>query len=215
VSTLLGVPAFDLPGAVRRIRRAADLSQREFAQHLGLSKSMVAAIETGDRGLDARSLARAAGLAGLRLALLDEHGEVGGMASEAVRDLGGRRFPAHLDTRYADEGWWHDAHHWTRPQAWYTFDLDRERRDGRRRRAGTPGDHQLPQPGDSPRDRARTRWERAEQRRREELQRRFHAGELRDVGPDLVCTCPPECAELDLGERPVHAVACPCGCDID
>ena len=54
------------------------------------------------------------------------------MADEAVRDLSGRRFPAHLDTRYADEDWWHDAHHWTRPQAWYTFDRDRAFRDGRR-----------------------------------------------------------------------------------
>jgi HTH-type transcriptional regulator/antitoxin HipB len=210
------VAAFDLPGVVRRIRREADLSQRELARHLGVSKSTIAAVEKGDRGLEARFLARAAELADMRLALLDAAGrEVVGMEDGAVRDMSGRRFPAHLDTRYADEGWWHDAHHWTRPQVWYTFDLDRVYRDGRRRRLGTPGDHQLPQPGDSPRDRARGRWARAEQRRRDELQRRFLAGELRTAGTDWVCTCPPECAALDVGERPVHGADCPCGCDVD
>lgn len=205
---------FELPGVLRRIRRAADLSQRELAEALQVSHSAVAHAENGRRDLPAGVLARAAVLAGLRLALIDDTGnEVVGMADDAVRDLSGRRFPAHLDTRYADEGWWHDAHRYSRSQVWYTFDLDRERRDGWRRERGTPDDHQLPQPGDSPRDRARARRLEAERRRREEHERRFLAGELR-AAEAWACTCPPECAELDIGERPVHAPECPCRCDI-
>src|SRR4051794_8343980 len=124
---------FDLSAALRRIRRAADLSQRELARALGISAAAVARAESGTRSLPLDVLARAAALAELRLVLLDAAGkEVAGMADEAVRDFGGRRFPAPLAPRHADDGWWHDAHHWTRPQAWYTFDLDRERRDGRR-----------------------------------------------------------------------------------
>ena len=72
------------------------------------------------------------------------------MAADAVRDMGNRRFPAHLDTRYGDEGWWHGPHRYDREQPWYTFDRDRRTRDRYRRRDGTPDDHQLPQPGDSP-----------------------------------------------------------------
>src|SRR4051794_11913875 len=96
---------FDLSAALRRIRRAADLSQRELARALGISAAAVARAESGSRSIPLGLLARAATLADLRLVLLDAEGhEVAGMADEAVRDLGGRRFPAHLDTRFADEG---------------------------------------------------------------------------------------------------------------
>ena len=98
----------DLSGLLRRVRRAADLSQRELAARIGVSKSAVAAVESGRAGLDVRALARAAELAGLRLALLDAEGqEVAGMDPGAVRDRGGRLFPAHLDTRHGDEEWWY------------------------------------------------------------------------------------------------------------
>ena len=204
----------DLPGLLRRIRREADLSQRELAAHLGLSKSTVAAVESGQRGLDLRVLERAARCAGLRLALVDRNGhEVPTMANGTVRDLGGRRFPAHLDTMYSEERWWRWAHRYDRPLPWYTFDRAREGRDAVRRRAGTPEDHQLPQPGDSPQDRRARRRAEAYRRAAEERQRRFLAGELGRL-PEWVCTCPPECAELDQGERPIHAEGCPCGCDV-
>ncbi|MFD2091606.1 helix-turn-helix domain-containing protein, partial [Blastococcus deserti] len=78
---------FDLPGTLRRIRRLADRSQRELAVELELSKSAIAAAESGRRDLPVSALARAAALAGLRLALLDADGaEVAGMAPDAVRD---------------------------------------------------------------------------------------------------------------------------------
>ncbi|MGY1600689.1 helix-turn-helix domain-containing protein [Geodermatophilus sp. SYSU D00815] len=209
------MPSFELTGALRRIRRTADLSQRELAARLGVSTSAVAAAESGSAGPDARVLADAAELAGLRLARLDGEGhEVAGMADGAVRDLAGRRFPAHLDTRYGDEDWWHGDERYSRDQPWYTFDRVRRTRDFRRGRLGTPDDHQLPQPGDAPEERAAARARAARRRREEELRRRWEAGELRGW-PEWTCTCPPECAELDIGERPVHAEGCPCGCDVD
>src|ERR1700712_803682 len=107
-------PGFDLSGLVRRIRRTTGLSQRELAVRIEISKSAVAAAETGAGGLDARALAAAAGLAGLRIALVDGNGdEVDGMNSDAVRDRSGRRFPAHLDTVLSEERssrWEHRPH---------------------------------------------------------------------------------------------------------
>ena len=207
--------AFDLCGVLRRIRRAADLSQRELAGALGISIAAVAHAEAGTRDLPATVLARAAELAGLRLALLDEAGEqVAGMADGAVRDRAGRRFPAHLDTRYGDEDWWHGDERYSRDQPWYTFDRVRYTRDHWRGRRGTPDDHQLPRPGDAPWERRAVRQRDARLRREEQLRRwrESHQGPER---PPWTCECPPECAELDQGERPIHAPQCPCGCDID
>lgn len=205
-------------GMLRRIRRAADLSQRELAAAIGISKSAVAAAESGRAGLDVRALARAAELAGLRLVLLDAAGrEVVGMDPDAVRDRGGRLFPAHLDTRHGDEEWWytHQHHGHDREQPWYTFDRTRWVRDRIRAREGTPEDHQLPRPGDSPRQRAEARREARWRAVAEERQRRFLAGEFTDVDPGLTCTCPATCDEVDDGSGPTkHAEDCACRCDL-
>jgi transcriptional regulator with XRE-family HTH domain len=210
------VAEFHLPGVLRRIRRAADLSQREFAAALGVSQSAVAQGESGRRDFPVGILVRAAGLAGLRLALVDGNGnEVSPMAHDAVRDMGYRRFPAHLDTRYSDEGWWHGPERYSRPQPWYTFDRDRDARDAARAATGTPVDHQIPQAGDSPEERRRKRQLAARRRWAAEIQRRREAGALLPAPLDLVCSCPPQCEQLDEGLRPVHAPACTCGCDID
>ena len=208
--------SFDLPGALRRIRRSADVSQREIAGLVGISKTAIAAAESGARGLDARVLALAAELAGLRLAVVDGEGRhVPEMADEAVRDMAGRRFPAHLDTRYSDEGWWHGPHRYDRQQPWYTFDRDRRTRDAYRTRDGTPEDHQLPQAGDSPRERAGARRRKYWHDRAADLERRFLAGEFAQLGSGFTCTCPPSCDALDdFSGKPVHAEECPCGCDV-
>ena len=205
-------------GMLRRIRRTADLSQRELAARIGISKSAVAAAESGRSGIDVRALARAAEVAGLRLALVDADGrEVAGMDGDAVRDRAGRFYPAHLDTRYGDEEWWytHQGHGHDREQPWYTFDRTRWIRDWHRARDGTPHDHQRPRPGDSPSARAQAR--RAAHRRAvgEERQRRLLAGEFGHVDDGLTCTCPPGCDEVDDGSGPPgHAADCPCGCDL-
>jgi HTH-type transcriptional regulator/antitoxin HipB len=212
-----GIGGVDLPGLVRRIRRLADLSQRELAERVDVSKSAIAAAESGRAGLDVRVLVRAAALARLRLALVDQEGvEVPGMSGETVRDMGNRHFPAHLDTRHGDEGWWHDedSHH-VRPRPWYTFDRRRDSRDTRRERVGLPADHQIPLPGDSPEDRAAARRRDRARARAEEHRRRFLAGEFRRADDGFDCSCPARCEELDdWSGRPVHADECPCLCDI-
>jgi transcriptional regulator with XRE-family HTH domain len=210
------VSTLDLVGMLRRIRRLADLSQRELARRIEVSKSTVAAAEGGSCGMDARVLARAAALAGLRLVLVDEQGrEVGGMSGEAVRDMGGRLFPAHLDTRHGDEAWWYDAHRYGRDHPWYTFDRARRTRDEWRRRTGTPDDHQLPAAGDAPAERVAARRRAAAERAAEERQRLFESGALRAVDQPFDCDCPPSCDELDdRSGKPVHAPECPCDCDV-
>lgn len=210
---------------LRRIRRTADLSQRELAVALGLSRSTIARAETGDRDLPATVLVRAARLAGLRLALLDAGGqEMAGMTDLAVRDQAGRRFPAHLDVRYGDQAWWYGDQRYDREQPWYTFDRARRVRDRWRGWTGTPEDHQEPQPGDSPAERVRARADRIRAARTEAQAERLRRGPLhRD---EWVCSCPSGCDELLLAELPpdapddpwhrppVHVDTCPCRCDI-
>ena len=205
----------DVAGLLRRIRRTADLSQRELAAAIGISKSAVAAAEAGAGRLDVRALGRAAACAGLRLALLDAAGaEVEGMADGTVRDMDGRRFPAHVDLRLSDEDWWHGPERYSRPQPWYTFDRDRRRRDARRLRHGAaPQDHLVPQPGDSPAERRAAREAAARRDRRAEWERRRDAGELPPL-PAWVCDCPRECDEGDDGTRPFHVDDCACRCDL-
>jgi HTH-type transcriptional regulator/antitoxin HipB len=206
---------FDLPGLLRRIRRSTDLSQRDLAARIGTSKSAIAAAETGASGLDARALAAAACLAGLRIALLDGTGtEVAGMDPDAVRDRSGRRFPAHLDTMLSEERGWRWEHRPRRSRPTYTFD---RRRPGEEPRSsdGRPADHLLPRPGDSPAERSAHRRITALRDRAHERERQFLAGELAAVGEDFTCTCPAACDELDdWSGRPVHAEDCPCTCDV-
>jgi HTH-type transcriptional regulator/antitoxin HipB len=177
---------------------------------------MVAQAESGRRDLPVFVLVTAATLAGLRLALLDAAGnEVHGMTGEAVRDGANRLFPAHLDTRYSEEDWWHGRHRREREQPWYTFDRRRELRDRYRQGDGTPDDHQLPQPGDSPAERAEARRRAYWRRRAEDRERRFLAGEFAHVAEPFVCACPAGCDDLDdRSGRPVHAEGCPCLCDL-
>jgi transcriptional regulator with XRE-family HTH domain len=210
---------------VRRIRRVADLSQRDLAGALGVAASTVARAESGARDLPAAVLARAAELAGLRLALLDATGvEAPGMDPGAVTDRAGRHFPAHLDTRHGDEDWWHGSERYSRERPWYTFDRDRHTRDHFRGGRGAPADHQSPQPGDGPEARARAREDAARAARAAESRRRTE--ELRRRGGQDVwaptCTCPADCDELLFPTTPLtpsqnavpHVEDCACRCDI-
>ncbi len=209
------MPPFDVSGALRRIRRLADLSQRQLAAACGLSQSAVAHAESGRRDLPVGAFVRAAEQAGLRVALLDAAGgEVVGMSPDAVRDTSGRRFPAHLDTHFADEHAERYEHRYDRSRPWFTVDLDRTARDGLRRRLGTPADHHPVRPGDSPGERRARRQEAARQRRRDEARQSRLAGAA-GVPDSFTCHCPPVCDELDDGNgRPVHVPDCPCDCDL-
>jgi transcriptional regulator with XRE-family HTH domain len=214
-----------LTALLRRVRRTADLSQRQLAQRLGLSPTTVAQVETGRRDLPATLLVRAAGLAGLRLALLDGAGdEVVGMAPDTVRDRGGRHFPAHLDTRHGDEDWWHGSERYSRERPWYTFDRDRHTRDHHRIGRGAPDDHQRPQPGDGPEARARARQDAAWAAYAAEFRRQTeeaHRRGTRDAWAPT-CTCPAGCDELLFPSSPQtaqqdavpHVDDCACRCDI-
>jgi transcriptional regulator with XRE-family HTH domain len=210
------VQTFDLSGTLRRIRRRADLSQRELADAIEVSQSAVAQAESGRRDLPVGTLTRAAALAGLRLALLDDEStEVPAMARDTVRDGGRRRFPAHLDTHHSDERPGRYEHRYDRPVPWFTVDRDRSARNASRRSTGTPGDHHPIRPGDSPAARRAQRQEDARSRAAEERRRRREAGELSSVDASSDCTCPPACDELeDRPGPPVHAPDCPCGCDL-
>ena len=209
-----GPEQFEVSGALRRVRRTADLSQRELADRVGMPRSTLGAAEAGRRDLPVGLLARAAAVAGLRLALVDADGvEAQPMDGGAVRDMGNRYFPAHLDTRLSEDGWWHGPERYTRREPWYTFDRDRGGRDARRERQGTPGDHRLPGPDDSPDGRRAARRRAARRRAQEEFERRLRAGELAPLEP-WVCDCPPRCAELeDWHGPPRHTPECPCRCD--
>ncbi|NEK84361.1 helix-turn-helix transcriptional regulator [Blastococcus saxobsidens] len=206
---------FDLGGALRRIRRLADLSQRQLAEAAGLSVAAVAQAETGSRGLPVAALARAARLAGLRIALVDATGaEVSGMHPDAVRDQAGRRFPAHLDTVLSEERSWRWADRRDRSQPTYTFDR-RSPWQGDRDLADRPDDHLLPRPGDTPRERAEARKSEWRRRRQEELRRRVETGGGGHLPDPWTCTCPSVCDELDdRSGPPVHADDCPCRCDV-
>jgi transcriptional regulator with XRE-family HTH domain len=215
------VSSFDLSGALRRIRRTADMSQRELAAACGVSAGALAKAEARRRDLSVDVLRRAAAVAGLRLALLDAAGqEVPGMAEGTVRDGAGRHFPAHLDTRHGDIAWWHGPERYSRQPPRYTYDRDRGLRDAERQARGTPPDHQVPRPGDALEVRAAERRQAALQRQEEERARRWAAGERRDLDP-FTCSCPDGCAigpETGVVTRASidaeHVQECACRCDL-
>ena len=93
-----GMGDFDAGAYLPRARRRADVSQRELAMTLGVGQSTVARWEAGATLVPLHHLVHALELAGLHLAVVDEHGtEVPPFPGDAVRDNAGRRFPAHLD----------------------------------------------------------------------------------------------------------------------
>jgi HTH-type transcriptional regulator/antitoxin HipB len=205
---------FDLPGSLRRIRRVADLSQRELARAAGLSAAAVAHAELGSRDLRVGQLVQAAACARLRLALLDVDGvEVLAMADDTVRDMGGRHFPAHLDTCLAEDRPSRLEERSDRRRPTYTFDRDRAFRDRERAANGLPADHRRPQADDDPAVRRARRDRERELARREERQRRFLSAQLPPPVP-FVCECLPGCDAAREDVREVHVGDCPCRCDI-
>jgi transcriptional regulator with XRE-family HTH domain len=124
---------------VRRVRRAADLSQRELAEASGLSPATIAGIEAGSRTPSLPALDSILDAAGYRLVAVDRDGRCVAplMVWPEVADLAGRRFPAHLDTiidpDYWPDDWWASRFGLTRPPE--TFRRDRAYRDYLRRRS--------------------------------------------------------------------------------
>jgi transcriptional regulator with XRE-family HTH domain len=192
---------------IRRVRRIADLSQADLAHRLGVTPSAVARWESGAKQPNLVRLQEVLAVAGLRLAVTDDHGShVPPMRSDAVRDMAGRRFPAHLDVRPTDETpdhrgikkpqlgtapgrWWRD---WHRAK---TDDGDRH-----------TDDHVTEAEVHVARQALREHWsERAKQRRHEAEEARRAKGL-----PWMIPTC--FCIDDCYLDRYCPA-ACPCQCD--
>ena len=93
------------PGLIRRVRRVADLSQRDLAQRMGVSQSTVARWETGQSRPTLGAFEQMLAVGGLRLQVIDSSGAtVAPMREDGARDRAGRRFPAHVDLDAI--GWW-------------------------------------------------------------------------------------------------------------
>ena len=126
-----------IPAMVRRVRRTADLSQRELASRAGISPASVARIETGARLPSLPVLVRILRAASYHLMIVDKHARIVPplLVWPGIADGAGRRFPAHLDTIIdpAFGEWWADGYGLTRPPE--TFRRNRRYRDYQRRRS--------------------------------------------------------------------------------
>ncbi|MFD1056513.1 helix-turn-helix domain-containing protein [Terrabacter terrigena] len=187
---------FDAARYAARARRVADLSQRELAELLGLSRATVGRIESGAVRVDIATLASILTVAGLRLAVLDHSGaEVPPIPVDVLRDHAGRRLPSHLDARPpvdepADRGI--DPRR-GRPPALAWFE-QRDRRQRRRARRGTPADHPTV---------SGVREEKAAARRRA-----LEAAAAREaVSPTPECQCLDDCFERAC------LASCTCQCE--
>jgi transcriptional regulator with XRE-family HTH domain len=129
---------FPLSGYVRRVRRTADLSQRELARAVAVSISSIRRMETDAMDPRLSQLTELLSLVGWRLAVIDEkRREIRPMLEldGDLRDGADRRYPPHLDLILdPDFGqWWADIYGLTSPPE--TFDRSRDVRDWRRARS--------------------------------------------------------------------------------
>jgi HTH-type transcriptional regulator/antitoxin HipB len=93
----------DVSGYVRRVRRIADLSQRELASSVGMSQSTISRAESG-RDIALALFARILAAAGLRISIVDADGvETAPVPPDVLRDAAGRRAPSHLDVHAAPD----------------------------------------------------------------------------------------------------------------
>lgn len=194
-----------VPGLIRRVRRQADLSQRDLAARLGVDQSVVARWETGELCPSLRVLERILAVGGFRLAVLvvaEQHeqaeaaapAEASPMRPDAVRDRQRRRFPSHLDVHDRQEVLAGER----RPHA-----PGRGRRDRLRAATGVvPSDHPTHQ------EIVRARAEVARERRVALAQRVRRLPEWTPFPRSEPCRCPAPCwLEPTCGDD------CPCRCE--
>jgi transcriptional regulator with XRE-family HTH domain len=184
---------FDVARLVMRVRRMADLSQRDLAARLGMSPSTVARIETGGCSVSVGLLSRILWFAGLRLEAVGADGAaVSPVAVDTLRDNGGRRFPSHLDVDLPDQVPMlrQLMPRRDRPPAkgWYR---QREHRDELRAQNGVPPDHPT------------VRDLRAAAERERAHRRRVRALLAQAAPPAPTCTCSIDC---------LMTPGCPPGC---
>lgn len=126
-----------LSGIVRRVRRSADLSQRELAKNADMSAAMIAAIESDARIPSLIGFQRILNAADFQLVVVDAEGRLVLPLEvwQDVADGAGRRYPAHLDVVLDPEfgDWWADCYGLARPPE--TFRRNRAYRDYQRRQS--------------------------------------------------------------------------------
>ena len=188
---------FDGARYIVRARRVADLSQRELADEMGLSRATIGRLESGASRVDAETLSSILARAGLRLAVLDGDGrEVRPVPVDVLRDHADRRFPGHLDARPPKDGP-SDRVDPRRggPEAlgWYQ---QRRSRAYRRQRTGIPVDH--PTVSGLREGRQAAYWA------------GVAAAELRHAAAPL-----PECSCFDACFEMACVSQCPCQCEPD
>ncbi|WP_323099253.1 helix-turn-helix transcriptional regulator [Intrasporangium sp. YIM S08009] len=128
-----------------RVRRLADLSQRELAARVGVTQNAIARVESGDGLPSLVLLARVLAVGALRVSLTDAAGSaISPVPDDLVRDNAGRRFPAHLDVAPPDEvpyeRWAYPRYDRPAARGWYQLRPARDR-DAADRVSGRPDDH--------------------------------------------------------------------------
>jgi transcriptional regulator with XRE-family HTH domain len=129
---------FDAGDYLRKVRRVADLSQRELAKVSCVPRSAIERIESG--ALDPRigQLGQLLALLRWRLVVIDDNHHLVLPLVEFehnMRDGADRRFPAHLDVVVDPQNgeWWADMYGMSRPPE--TFGRNRAIRDEQRARS--------------------------------------------------------------------------------
>ena len=192
---------FEAGAYLARLRRLADLSQRDLAQRTGLPQSTIAAYEANRCQVTARRLDQVLRAGGLRLAVVDARDEeVEPFPADAVRDNADRRFPAHLDVQPPDvlpaEVLRAPRYDRLPARAWHHRRAERDRL-----RADQPPESDHPTVAELE-QRVRTR---AAERRARALARRAAVADRLVADP---CTCP-----VDCWEHAGCAPGCPCRCE--
>jgi transcriptional regulator with XRE-family HTH domain len=152
------------------VRRILGASQRDLAQMLGTSHSLISRVETGASQPSLDVFERILHAARLQLTVVDDCGRMVLPMEDwdDTRDGAGRRYPAHLDTILdpLPGEWWGDVYGLARPPE--TFHRDPERREAQRRRSQWEvrvAQHRLdpppPDPLHDPDWRRRTAWRRS------------------------------------------------------
>jgi len=131
------ISGYSLGGLIRRVRRTADMSQRELAKYAKVSPSSIGSFETGATTPSLPVLQRVLNAANYQLVVIDADGHLITplVVWEDITDGAGRRFPAHLDTIldpvYGE--WWADVYGLTAPPE--TFRKNRRYRDWQRQQS--------------------------------------------------------------------------------
>lgn len=192
-----GEEVFDGARFIVRTRRMADLSQRELAEAIGVSRATVGRLESGAARVETGTLSVILALAGLRLAVLDGEGtEIAPVPVDVLRDRADRRFPGHLDARPpvdAPSDRVHPRRGAPEPKGWYH---QRPSRARRRVLTGTPADH--PTVSGLREARRAAYWQGVAQ-----------AEARRGAEPEPECRCLDGCFELACLDD------CPCQCEPD